>query len=169
MNTLLNKKKSSISEDHFGAIMALVTILLIIAFAMSRVEKPLYLYKKIEGKVISFEIKHISYYSSTKISFDAFVINVKKISNDSEQLLIYYDPEYNFKPFIGKDIEAWCYAKKGYNITKQLIIDDIVLRKYNEKVGIWVYISLFLLSGLEIFMLYYHMKKWPKWGKKKKN
>jgi hypothetical protein len=167
MNTLSNKKKKTLSEDHFGAIWAFVTILLIIVFAMSRVEKPLFLYKKIEGKISGYKVRHISYYSSTKIAFDAFVIDVKEKGGNTEQVIFYYDPKYDFNAYVGKEIKAWCYVKKGYNKSTQIIIDGSFIRKYNENVGIWVYIFLILLSAVEIFMVYYSMKKWPKWGKKK--
>jgi len=161
----LNKILSS--QEKFGMVWLINTVVLIITIALASGERPLFLYKKTGGQIEKISTEYISYHRKTTISFYSTVIYYKD-SKKTDKLVLGYVLK-NDDLASANRVKARYYTVKGIKKAKQLLIDDQVIKSYNEIIGITVWMAGIISLILEIFIVRYYMKSWTFKMKPKRN
>ena len=141
------------SEKLLGVILVINSFVLPVLVAMTTTERPLFLYKKAEGKIEMVRVEHISYTIKTSISYNSTVIHYKNNYGGIDKLI--FGEKFKDEKLLSKNdqIKAWYYTRKGYKKIKQLIVNGKTVRKYNETVGISVCLGAIISLIFEILFI----------------
>lgn len=141
------------SEKLLGVILVINSFVLPALVAMTTTERPLFLYKKTEGKIEMVRVEYISYTIKTKISYYSTVIHYKNNRGEMDKLI--FGEKFEDEMLLSKNdqISARYYTTKKYKTIKQLIVNGKTILKYNESVGFCVYIGAIISLIFEILFI----------------
>lgn len=171
-NTILPSKevkpKLMKISKWFRCVLAVNTVVLCIAIPMSFLERPLFFYSKSEGVIYSVETDVVSFAGKARASFsmDATIIGCED-DRHVENLVLLDSVGCSRSLIAGKKMKAWHYTKNNHKCIKQLEVNGKTVVKYDERMGVAVYLIALISLIVEYFMAKYYLKSIG-WTLKKK-